>query len=275
MKGAQRRQTQDARPGSNSSTVCQSHQLFLCSSRRRILRDLWFGLAGGEAGVLIGDHGTGKTELCRELLRRLPSAVHSVYMTTPRNGGPRRLLDNISHSISIMTAVAAQKHRGADSIACIATLAPPTRLAIIIDDAHHMTTSTARLLAEWRQREAKQGRSAGLLLVGAPSLNETLAAGTLAEFGAQITMRCELPMFSREETRTYIDHWLKVCAVPQVRFSESAHRAIHYLTRGIPKKINAVCENAVNSAHEGQRHFVSTLMAARAAWSVAHRMRPS
>lgn len=268
MSDIQRR-IHHAESASMSWTRRGSPQFFLCPSRRCILRELWFGLSIGETGILIGDSGLGKTELCRELLTRLPTAVHSVYMTAPRIGGHRRLLDNISHSLSIMASIAKQRHRSSPNSADTSIRALPTRWAIVIDDAQHISEATGRLLAAWRRHEAEEGRSVGLLLVGARSLKGALAQGALAEFRSQVTMHCELPMLSRNETRTYIDHWLKTCAEPQLRFSDSARRTIHYATRGIPEKINAVCERAVSSAHEGKRSLVSALMAARAAWSLS------
>ena len=239
-------------------------QVYFGSSRRDALKELWFGLSSGEIGLLTGEVGLGKTLLCRELLRRLPTAVHSVYTVTPKQD--ELLIDNVLQSVSMIR----QLHRSVVTVAetsereAIDTFA---HWAIIVDEAQRLSVATIRRLAEWRHQEAMHGRSVGLLLVGQPSVEETLSATELRSFALQITARCQLPAFPRSETEAYINHWLQQqWPGARVVFSETANRVVHYASGGIPREINKVCLRAIDSLRLQQKSSVNALMAVRAAW---------
>ena len=247
-----------------SISARKSGRFYIGPSRRSVLKELWFGLSGGEVGLLTGEAGLGKTLLCRELLRRLPAAVRSVYTVAPlatREGGGCDLIDNIEQSVAMMRAV----HDQSDPTA-IPRQDPASHLAIIVDEAHRLDAEAFRRLAEWRHRETNEGRSIGLLLIGPPSLRRMLALPELEQFALQLTTRCELPVFLQDETQSYIEHWLASSMRARVELSEAANRMAYYATAGVPSEINQVCRNVVGSVDLRRNPAVTALEMARAIW---------
>lgn len=230
-----------------------------CPSRRAVLKDLWFGLSNGEAAMLTAQPGLGKTLLCRELLQRLPVAVRSIYLAAPENEG-RRLPERIFRTMEMVR----RTHATRDSAAPAPT---PSPWAVIIDEAHRLDAATLERLADWRDHVTRQGYPAGLLLVGRPSLESTMAQAHLLD--TQVTLRSRLTAFPPDETGSYLSQWAKSHAVPRVRFSESANRIVHYATGGTPGLINQVCLRILERARTRGTPAITGLMAARAAWAVS------
>lgn len=252
-----------------------SARFFCCPQRRAALKELWFGLSNGEAGVLTAPGRVGKTLVCRELLQRLPFAVRSIYLLAPdlhneprsENSG-RQFLATVAGTCERMRQI--DPGQAADNNLTAGAMRGTSPVwTIIIDEAHRLSAATIERLADWRERQIGQGVSLGLLLVGRPALDATLAQPELRQFNSQITVRCSLAAFPQDSTESYISHWVKTHPVPRVKFSDAANRIVHYATGGNPALINQVCVRALASVRAHGYPSVTALIAARAAWTVS------
>jgi type II secretory pathway predicted ATPase ExeA len=70
-----------------------------------------------------------------------------------------------------------------------------------------------------------------------------------------------MPGLSREETKTYILHHLKLAGAPEPILDENAISAVHDLSFGIPRKIGAITEAALTYAMFDQKRTVSAEIA--------------
>ena len=68
---------------------------------------------------------------------------------------------------------------------------------------------------------------------------------------------------SREETRAYVRHRLKVAGSERECFSAEAVELIHSRTTGVPRLINQVCDTALVYAFGDQRPFVDVEIVAQ------------
>jgi len=66
-----------------------------------------------------------------------------------------------------------------------------------------------------------------------------------------------MPGLSREETKTYVSHHLKLAGASEQILDEHALIAIHDLSFGIPRKIGAITEAALTYAMFDQKRTVS------------------
>lgn len=253
---------------------------FVSPQRREALKDLWFGISSGAACLLTAGHGMGKTQLCRELLLRLPVAVRSIYLTAPSNNENQRNQDQddadpIDEEIGhrFLQAVRRNMHtrRRAsynDALTRNGASDSPPVWAVIVDEAHRLNATTLKRLELWRRHELNQGYAVALLLVGQPELAATLKQPECAALDSQTQIRCSLDAFDPQQTLAYIDHWVKTHRVPRVPFSDPAHRIVHYSTSGVPRLINQVCARALEAVRQRGGLAVSALIAARAAWAI-------
>lgn len=262
MEGTQRTRAGRSGEAITLTRAPRPGRFYCCPQRRNALKEFWFGLSSGEAGVLTGPPGIGKTLLCHELLQRLPISVRSINLSVPP-GHDGDLLKVLYCSMEMA------RHRDRKDSAKNDGTHPRSQIrAVVIDEAHRLSIATLQSLAEWRRREGTRDSPVGVLLVGRPTLLATLDDADLQLFNSQITVRCQLDAFPQSATESYIDHWARTHAVPRVTFSEAAYRIVHFATGGIPGLIDKVCTGVLEYVRLHGKESVTALMAARAAWTI-------
>jgi hypothetical protein len=93
-----------------------------------------------------------------------------------------------------------------------------------------------------------------VVLVGQPELAGRLNDPKLRQFKQRVVLRCSLPPLDFESTVSYIASRLRVAgAVPSDVFTKDAVRAIYEASRGIPRTIGVVCENALLAGYAAQQ----------------------
>ena len=107
-----------------------------------------------------------------------------------------------------------------------------------------------------------------IILVGQPELEHKMDSPELRQLKQRIAFRCRLNPLSWEQTRAYIEHRLRIAgANPRAAqlFPESTMTAIAEYSRGIPRLINTLCENALIEGYARQSHVITVEMIARVA----------
>jgi general secretion pathway protein A len=89
-----------------------------------------------------------------------------------------------------------------------------------------------------------------VVLVGQPELRQYIAnCKNLAALRQRIVLAKHLRPLSGEDVARYIEHRLAIASADRaaigVRFDRAAFNRIHQVTRGIPRLINVVCDNAL------------------------------
>jgi putative secretion ATPase (PEP-CTERM system associated) len=117
------------------------------------------------------------------------------------------------------------------------------RCLLIVDEAQNLTM---RAIEELRMLSNFQYGNQALLqtfLVGQPELRAILQRPEMEQFRQRVAATCHIGPLDADETRAYIEHRLK-CAgsTGQPSFEAEAFDAIHLSSRGIPRRINAICD---------------------------------
>src|SRR5262249_21186542 len=80
-------------------------------------------------------------------------------------------------------------------------------------------------------------------------LDRILDAPNLRQLKQRIVLRCSLQPFSLRDAVDYIESRMEQAGMPEQRvFSEALLSGIHVRTQGIPRIINAVCDNLLLTA---------------------------
>jgi hypothetical protein len=94
-----------------------------------------------------------------------------------------------------------------------------------------------------------------ILLVGQPELDEKLDSIELRQLKQRIALRSQLQALDLEETRGYIYRRLQLAGASSnssILFPPDTIVRVHRHSRGIPRLINTVCENALITAYARQ-----------------------
>lgn len=120
---------------------------------------------------------------------------------------------------------------------------------LIVDEAHNLEWDVLEEIRLLGNLENRQGKLLQIILSGQPELDRKLDTANLRQLKQRIVLRCSLNPLTREETHEYIDARLaRAGMADQTLFSPDIVDAIHTRASGIPRVINALCDNLLVTA---------------------------
>jgi general secretion pathway protein A len=222
---------------------------FLLRSKghHEILATLLYGITSQKGLMaLVGDVGTGKTTLCRALLRELPDNVQSALVLNPHLSDAD-LIGTILDDLSV-------ERRGTTKGELMTTLSQYLLAAgsegktvlVIVDEAQQMSVESLEQIRILSNLETATRKLVQILLVGQPELEAKLQLNELRQLDQRIGIRCYLKPLPRKETYRYVEHRLRVAGLPgALPFNRGALGKIYKYSKGIPRVINLVCDRSL------------------------------
>jgi general secretion pathway protein A len=238
--------------------------LFLTDRQREALSNLQYGLfAAKSLTVLTGEAGTGKTTLITVALESERCRhVRCVYLNNP-----------ILSAADFVRTLASRFELGADASASksvlLERLEPALKerrargeiSALVVDEAQSLSTELLEEIRLLANMETPTAKLLPLVLAGQPELATRLEQSELRQLKQRVTLRCELQPFELRDTAAYIASRLKTAGgVPARVFSQEAVALIHECSRGIPRSISVICDNALVSGMALGRPLVDRAM---------------
>ncbi len=121
--------------------------------------------------------------------------------------------------------------------------------ALIIDEAQNLDWEVLEEIRLLGNLENPRGKLLQIILSGQPELDRKLDAPDYRQLKQRVALRCTLSPFQENETIAYIGSRLaKAGMAEQTVFPPELLSEIHYRTQGIPRVINAVCDNLLLTA---------------------------
>ncbi|MFM2123917.1 MAG: hypothetical protein RL328_368 [Acidobacteriota bacterium] len=122
-------------------------------------------------------------------------------------------------------------------------------VVLIVDEAHNLEWDVLEEIRLLGNLENRNGKLIQIILAGQPELDRKLDAPNLRQLKQRIVLRCNLQPFTLRDAVEYIESRLEHAGMPkQTVFPEDLMAEIHLRTQGIPRIINAVCDNLLLSA---------------------------
>jgi general secretion pathway protein A len=207
--------------------------------------------AGKSCTLVLGDSGSGKTLLGRVLLERSAGRATAAWMHGI--GQPPGQTAVTLCSFGRPERPAPLGHGGPDEsvLADWARTLPrsghPTLL--IVDNADGLRKDNWEDILALVTREIRAPRSLSLVLLGLPSLVDTLAGPGLVRLQRRLFRTCTVARLTAEEVAAYVRHRLTMAGGRnQQVFTPGALDLIHRFTDGNPALINQLCDNAMVDA---------------------------
>lgn len=240
------------------------------SQYQEAISSLRFGLASGSFTLLTGNVGLGKTLLCRYLMKNLPANVRTAYIFNPQQHYGEFLGSVLYDLTGKMPGKlnTAQLHDLLFKV--LATYAGHgTRVALVIDEAHLLQPDLLEGLRMLSNLETDKRKLLSLLLVGQNELEQTLKLPGMRALRQRISVWYRLRPFTWRESRDYIQHRLRIANTSgSFEISKPACLVAHYYARGVPRRINQICDRALLAAFSSYRKSVDASLMRHAAKEV-------
>ena len=132
-------------------------------------------------------------------------------------------------------------------------------VVLIVDEAHNLDWDVLEEIRLLGNLENRNGKLLQIILAGQPELDRKLDAPNLRQLKQRIVLRCNLQPFTLRDAMEYMESRLEIAGMPkQEIFSEEMMAEIHLRSQGIPRLINAICDNLLLTAF-AQESKVSTV----------------
>ena len=202
--------------------------------------------------LVTGGIGTGKTTLCRSLLAGLDGSTASALIFNPALS-ELELLKTINQEFGIRLAGRGTKKRYLDALNdfLLRNFAAGKNAVLLIDEAQNLSHGVLEQIRMLSNLETVREKLLQIILLGQPELRGLLALPSLRQLNERITVRYDLKPLSREDVRGYVDHRLTTAGVDAVSllFTAGAYSLLYDLSRGVPRRINALCDRALLVAY--------------------------
>jgi general secretion pathway protein A len=195
--------------------------------------------------VISGEIGCGKTTLVRHLLNNLASSltVGLVYNTH------REIADLLEW---IMLAFGLP-YEGLSRVALydvfqrflIEQYGLGKSVLLIVDEAQNINPDALESLRMLSNINADKHQLLQIMLVGQPQLKDMLARPELAQFAQRIAVDFHIKPFEASDVQSYIEHRLEIAGRGTPIFTPEACARIAEASRGIPRRINILCNTAL------------------------------
>lgn len=232
--------------------------LFPTKRHNEALAALYYGVRQHKGFVVVtGEVGTGKTLLLRCLLRLLKQSkdVAYAYLFNSRLSSTEFL----QYILSDFGLPASGKNktelllglsqflvsRGSQKLTSI----------LILDEAHHLSADILEEVRLLTNLETAEDKLLQIVLVGQPELDEKLDSVGLRQLKQRIALRARLDSLDRDDTKGYIERRLQIAGTgsqANTLFPEETIAAVYHYSRGFPRLINTICENALIAAYARQ-----------------------
>lgn len=197
--------------------------------------------------VLIGDLGTGKTTLARRLLDSLPEDEYdaSLLVIVHSEVDATWLLKRIATQLGVENPASERVDILTQLYERLVKISEEGKKAVILIDEAQMLKKPS-LMEEFRgllNIELPEKKLLSFVFFGLPELDECLKSDP--PLAQRVAVKHTLKPFMPETTHAYIHHRLSLAGLDEPLFTDAACAAVHEHSRGVPRLINVICDNAL------------------------------
>jgi len=221
--------------------------LYLSRRHREALSHMVYGVRERKGFIEItGEIGTGKTTLCKALLRHLDPETKTALILQP-TFSELQLLQAVvqdfgmhpmrSNRLGLFNQLnqflLEQAERGHN-------------IVLVIDEAQKLSFRLLEQIRMLSNLETDKQKLIQIVLVGQPQLRQTLDLPALEQLRQRIGVRYHMTPLELDEVHTYIEHRLQIAGSDgTLEWASEAVEEVYHHSQGIPRLINHLCDRCL------------------------------
>lgn len=236
---------------------------FYCSTaqhQQAIVRMMYAAYAMKGLAILVGGIGCGKTTISRRLLNELDPEEYetALLVIVHSNITADWLLRKVAAQIGIADLAEHKVDLLSQIFNRLVEIHDEGRKTVVIVDEANMLNSR-EIMEEFRgllNMELPGRKLITFIFCGLPELEDNLLLDEALK--QRVAVRYSLHALAYESVKEYIHHRLTIAGgLPDI-FSDDAVRLIHRYSRGVPRVINTICDNALFEGYLMQKRVIDT-----------------
>jgi general secretion pathway protein A len=223
--------------------------LFMSATHREAIASIFHSVNSGRGfTTLIAEPGMGKTTLLFNLMQVLGTSAKTAFLfqaqDSPKNFVRNLLLDlGVEHDDQDLVNMHAKLNE-----CLVRETSQGKHFIVVVDEAQNLDEPVLEVVRMLSNFETPSEKLMHIILAGQPQLASKLSSPQLTQLRQRISIVARLAPFTETETRSYIEHRLRVAGyrgeIPL--FTDSAVSMIAKYSGGIPRNISNICFNAMS-----------------------------
>jgi general secretion pathway protein A len=231
--------------------------LFRSAQHEEALANLIYGIQSLKGFIVMtGEVGTGKTTLLECLRNYLTSSrIEFAYLFNSR-----LTVDQFFEMLAYDLDLQCQRNSKTEILFALNQLliqrsAAGSTTVLIVDEAQNLDWHVLEEIRMLGNLENRRGKLLQVVLAGQPEFDRKLDAPDFRQLKQRVALRSTLQPFQEGETAEYIKWRLERAGLPnQPVFPDDVLSEIHYRSQGIPRIINALCDNLLLTCFAAETH---------------------
>jgi general secretion pathway protein A len=226
---------------------------------REAFATLRYGIEARKGFIVItGEAGTGKTTLLRRLMRTVEATVHTAFIFNTHLDFTellRLVLNELGVAPSAQDRLTLMAHLN-DYL--IEQLHKDHIVSVLVDEAQDLSDEMLEELRLLSNLETDRAKLIQIVLMGQPELERKLNQPELRQLKQRVAVRCRLAPLLSDEVAPYINSRLQTVGYKgKELFDLGSVQKIALYSKGIPRLINVICDNALLIAYAASQSKVS------------------
>ncbi|HET9916653.1 MAG TPA: AAA family ATPase [Candidatus Binatia bacterium] len=228
-------------------------------SYREAFATLRYGIEARKGLIVItGAAGLGKTRLVKDFMQRAEVTIGTAFISNPKLTAAE-FLPFVLNELRITSTT---QDRAAMTLQLKEYLVERFKkhhhVALLVDEAQQLNNELFEELRLLSNLETNEEKLIQIVLLGQPELEERLDQPELRQLKQRVAIRCRLLPLTDREVYPYILSRLETAGFAgKALFDPKAVEKIALYSKGIPRLINVLCDNALLNCYACSKSKVS------------------
>jgi general secretion pathway protein A len=236
--------------------VPDPHFFYLSHNHEEALSRLLYVVKMKKGGAMLsGDIGCGKTTLAKVCIQQLSSDRYDISLIVNPKLEPLEFLQEVVYQLGIpdVPDTKVKCLRALDG-KMTQNMKSNRETLLMVDEAQLLTQSTLEEIRLLLNAQLNDRFLITILLFGQPELKEKIRA--VQQLDQRIPIKYHLAPFDLEETARYVLFRLNRAGREKNTFTRPAIEEIHEVSKGVPRKINNLCDLALLIGYSKNQEIV-------------------